>query len=232
MSVWSSRFCEPDTISNESITYQNVKNKLSIIWSSQPDSVDYIRASDWIDHNMSQILLVVDKRSSHLIGKDRSNSTEMVIMEIFKNIKIYNHQPKWMVILETLFKTNLLEIQTLEPTVLSNCPGKVEFRQMMIYFRILVNSLELENPCQAKKWELPDFVERVDWVRTHASTIMRISSNFDPQYSKLPKLDQIVFLTNLIFKQCSDTEIIGSSSLFNKRTIHKTGNDHWCHLKQ
>ncbi len=170
---------DPDTFDEmigSEVTYQKTTQTLSLIWSTEPTSISYIKTSEWINLNIDRIQKVINQQPNNLEKTGRFKSFEREIIYIIAEIKMFKSRPKWLIILESLFKMNILTIQTIEPLVLKgNSEEDIKFRQMMIYFIVLTNSLELtSNPCQSGEWSLKSFIQRVTWVRKHSDQIMKI----------------------------------------------------------
>ncbi len=209
------------------ITYENIIETLSIIWSADITSIPYIKSTEWIDSNKNQIQKALDLKELNL----NKNSPLKVILtlsqlrHIIADINLLKNIPKWKVILESLFKMGLLNHKTIEPAVLKeHSKMDLNFRKMMIYFFVLSDSLGLtSNPYQSSKWSINDFVQRASWIRKHTEEIMKIFNlRKSSQRGRKSNLDQTMFLTNKIFLRFTGTKIERHPSKFE---IRKTGDD-------
>ncbi len=204
-------------------TYQKTIKSLSTIWSTKPASISYITASEWINLNIDRIQEVIRQRLNRSKKNTQFKTTEMLTMYIISDIERFKETPKWLVILESLFKLNVLTIQTIEPLVLkSDLEKDTKFRQMMIYFIVLTNSLGLTNdPNQSGKWSLIDFALRASWLRKHIGGITRIFNLRKSSHrTRQSNLDQTIFLANQIFLKCTGTKFKRFPSKIRKSGNH------------
>lgn len=220
-------------IEDRPVTFNNVFKVLSEIWSSNPTSKCYIIASDWIDRKIQQMRRIASHQLAAIKPEEKSGSKEMAVMKIILGMISFKTQPKWMVMMAELFKLNMLTVDQLEQSVFNNDKGAdTKFRKMLIYFRILMDSLELSNnPCQKAEWSMMDFIRRTAWIQDHAESIHQL---FDidglTNYNVLPNLERIVFLVNAILHRCTGTKIEINTKSGDRPSIIKSENDYWLQL--
>lgn len=207
------------------ITYENIIETLSTIWSANLTSIPYIKSLEWIDSNKSQIQKALNLKELNF-NKNSPSRTVLTLTHvrcIIADINLFKMVPKWKIILESLFKMGLLNFKIIEPVVLKEY-YKIDLnsRKMMIYFFVLSDSLELtSNPYRSSKWSINDFVQRASWIKKHTEEIMKLF-NLRKTYRRRSNLDQTIFLVSQIFLRFTGTKI---ERLLSKMEIRKTGDN-------